>query len=67
MIVCVIISCLSSGTAHIGRWQEQGMFAAYLDELLAVHMAPIIGSFSLNDVHRVRIFSHSGGSQVEYM
>jgi len=48
----------------IGRWSESGLFKKFLDELLTQHMTPIIGSFSIHDIERVRIYSHSGGYYV---
>jgi hypothetical protein len=45
----------------LGKWSQQGMFRAYLSELLGTHMVPYIGSFSIEAVDRVRIYSHSGG------
>lgn len=40
------------------------MFGAFIDEILTEHMTSIIGKFSLADVARIRIFSHSGGYNV---
>lgn len=45
----------------IGRWSESGLFKKFLDELLTKHMSSIIGSYSLHDIERLRIYSHSGG------
>lgn len=62
---CVLLVCTLTVFQFLccaaGRWSEEGMFRAYLAELLATHMAPYIGIFSVDDVSRVRIFSHSGG------
>jgi hypothetical protein len=51
----------SSYHIKLGRWAESGLFRAFIDELLSIHLNPIIGSYSVNNVGRVRIFSHSGG------
>ncbi len=53
-----------------GRWKEEGMFKKFLDELLTVHMSPLllpkasVSTLSSADISRVRIFSHSGGYYV---
>lgn len=44
-----------------GKWATQNVFRDFLNELLTVHLPTVIGNYSLVDVDRVRIFSHSGG------
>jgi len=48
-----------------GRWAEEGLFRAYLEELLHEHLSNVMKTkLSLEDIHRVRIYSHSGGYYV---
>jgi hypothetical protein len=50
-----------------GRWAEAGVFRSFLDELLVEKLSSVFGSdysYSVSDVSRVRIFSHSGGYYV---
>jgi len=44
-----------------GRWKEEGMLKAFLNELFTKHMNTIIGDYTLEDMKRIRIVSHSGG------
>lgn len=44
-----------------GKWATQNVFRNYLNELLTVHLTSIIGNYTLDDIDRIRIFSHSGG------
>ena len=49
-----------------GKWANEGMLKAFLDELLIEHMSAILNSstnavYDTSKVSRIRIFSHSGG------
>ena len=48
----------------VGHWADQGLFRDFVDELLVEKLSPIIGSYAIPNLSRVRIFSHSGGYYV---
>lgn len=52
-----------------GRWADEGLFRAFLEELLVEHVSALpelapLEMLTLKDVTRVRIYSHSGGYYV---
>jgi hypothetical protein len=45
-----------------GRWAEQNLFRAFIDELFTKHLNSILKhQYTLADIKRIRIVSHSGG------
>ena len=53
---------MCSFTFTTGRWADSGVFRSYLDELLAQQpLRDSIGAYSVSDISRVQIYSHSGG------
>ncbi len=66
LYICISLSALLCLNAIIftGNWADEGLFRSYLSELLSDHMPPIVGVYSLEDVIRVRIYSHSGAYYV---
>ncbi len=48
-------------TGDPGAFARTGAFRAFLQELLAVRLAPVLGPHDLTDVGRLHVMAHSGG------